>query len=107
MIDVLHYLDEAEQRALLQRAAAAVGEGGRVLVRESDGTRTGGAWTRWLERVATKRRWNRAGAGLHFRSIDSIADDLRALGFDVRIASVSGKLHPGNAMVVAQPRAPS
>jgi len=50
LVDMLHYYDADTQRALLRRCRDALNENGRILVREGDRARRGGArWTRLVE----------------------------------------------------------
>jgi uncharacterized protein (DUF2062 family) len=83
LIDVLHYLRTDEQDALLARARAALGPGGRLVLREIDGKRALASWfSRWLERTLSRFGYNRAARPLEFRSAAEIIARLRALGFD-------------------------
>jgi uncharacterized protein (DUF2062 family)/SAM-dependent methyltransferase len=107
LVDVLHYYDAAAQRALLERCRAALRDGGRVLVREGDRQRSGGArWTRFVEWLAIKIGWNR-GPAVRFRPIDELRADLEALGFAVSTDEVAGKLHPGNVLLLAELATPA
>jgi len=100
LVDMLHYWGPGEQRALLSRCRAALRPGGRLLVREGDPSRRGGArWTRAVEAVVTKLGWNR-GPAVRFRPVDELRADLEALGFRVRIDEVAGRTHPGNVLFV-------
>jgi uncharacterized protein (DUF2062 family)/SAM-dependent methyltransferase len=102
LVDVLHYYDAETQRALLARCRAALVPGGRLLVREADPARRGGArFTRFLERLVTRLGWNR-GPGVRFRPVPELRADLEALGFAVAIDEVAGRLHPGNVLLVAE-----
>jgi uncharacterized protein (DUF2062 family)/SAM-dependent methyltransferase len=102
LVDVLHYYDAAEQRALLERCASALKPRGRILVREGDRARSGGArFTRALERVVTRLGWNR-GPAVRFRPVDELRADLESLGLRVRIDEVAGRLHPGNVLLIAE-----
>ncbi|HZS40245.1 MAG TPA: DUF2062 domain-containing protein [Polyangia bacterium] len=102
LVDVLHYYDAGEQRALLERCARALRPGGRILVREGDRARRGGArFTRLLERVVTRLGWNR-GPRVRFRPIDELRADLESLGLRVRTDEVAGRLHPGNVLLIAE-----
>ena len=69
LIDVLHYFRNAEQDALLVRAARLVRPGGRLIVREAS---TGQGWrsfaTLVAERVGTAVRFNR-GERVVFRDV--------------------------------------
>lgn len=101
LVDVLHYYDGERQRALLERAAAALRPGGQLLVREGDGELRGGArLTRLLERWAVRLGWNRAPR-VRFRPIAELEADLSALGLEVERAEVAGALHPGNVLLRA------
>jgi SAM-dependent methyltransferase len=83
LVDMLHYWDVDTQRAILGRCRAALRPGGRLLVREGDPARRGGArFTRAVERLVTRLGWNR-GPAVHFRPIAELRADLTALGFDV------------------------
>jgi uncharacterized protein (DUF2062 family) len=100
IVDMLHYFDAATQQALLRRCRAALRPGGRLLVREGDRARSGGArWTRLVERAAVRFGWNR-GPAVRFRPIADLRADLEALGFTVEVAEVAGRLHPGNVLLV-------
>jgi len=101
IVDVLHYYPDEEQRALLARCKAALVPGGRLLIREGDGARRGGfRFTRAIEAVVTRLGWNR-GPRVRFRPIESLKDDLRALGYTVTSDEVAGQLHPGNVLLEA------
>lgn len=102
LVDMLHYWDAETQRALLQRCRAALRPGGRLLVREGDPARKGGArLTRAVEWVVTRLGWNR-GPQVRFRPLDELSADLVALGFSVRVEEVAARTHPGNVLVVAE-----
>jgi len=102
LIDVLHYHDPGSQRALLDRCRAALRPGGRLLIREGDGARGGGArWTRFVESCATRMGWNRGPAVL-FRPIAELRAALVELGFRVEEDEAAGRLHPGNVILAAE-----
>ena len=102
LVDMLHYWDVDTQRALLARCRAALRPGGRLLVREGDPARRGGArFTRVVERVVTRLGWNR-GPAVHFRAVADLRADLEALGFTVTIDEVAARTHPGNVLIVCQ-----
>jgi hypothetical protein len=83
LVDVLHYLTDDEQDALLTRVADAAR--GRVIVRDLDPDRS---WrstvTRAQEAVTTFVRFNR-GARVHVRPIAALMKVLEARGFDVEV----------------------
>jgi SAM-dependent methyltransferase len=85
LLDALHYFTVEEQDALLDRAAAAVLPGGRILVREADasaGWRS--AMTLWEERVFTFLRVNR-GERVRFRTARDLVARLEAAGLDCEV----------------------
>lgn len=100
LVDMLHYWDDETQRALLGRCRAALRPGGRLLIREGDPARQGGArFTRAVEAVVTRLGWNR-GPAVRFRPVEALRADLEALGFGVRIDEVAARTHPGNVLLV-------
>jgi SAM-dependent methyltransferase len=85
LLDVLHYFTVAEQDALLDRAAAAVLPGGRILLREADaGAGWRSAMTLWEERTFTFLRVNR-GERVRFRTARELATRLEAAGLDCEV----------------------
>ena len=103
-VDVLHYLTDAEQDAVLARAADAARV--RVVVRELDpdrGWRSG--VTRMQERVTTSLGYNR-GARVNVRAIEALVAPLRARGFEVRVEPCWGATPFANVLVVAERAAP-
>ena len=102
LIDVLHYYKADRQEALLKRCRAALRPGGRLLLREGDGARSGGArWTQIVEKWATRLRWNR-GPEVRFRHISELRATLVKLGFQVGEAEVASWFLPGNVLLVAE-----
>ncbi len=105
LIDVLHYFTVEEQDAILDRAAAAVRPGGRILVRDADAT---AGWrsavTLWEERVFTLLRVNR-GERVRFRPALDLAARLEAAGFACEIRPASGGTPFANVLLVGR-RAP-
>jgi SAM-dependent methyltransferase len=102
LVDMLHYYDPEAQRTLLRRCKEALRPGGRLLVREGDRERSGGArFTRAVEALVTRLGWNR-GPEVRFRPIAELTADLETLGFRVRVDEVAGRLHPGNVLLVAE-----
>jgi SAM-dependent methyltransferase len=101
-IDVLHYLTDAEQDALLARMADAAGA--RVVVRELDPDRGWrSAVTRLQERVTTGIGFNR-GARVNARPIHALTTTLEARGFSVRVEPCWGGTPFANVIVVAERR---
>jgi SAM-dependent methyltransferase len=101
-IDVLHYFEAEQQAALLRRIADSLPSGGLLLIRETDGGRRGGVWfTKAFEQISMAIRWNR-GATRHFRSIAEWTAALSAAGFSVSVRDLSGRMNPGNVLLVAR-----
>lgn len=101
IVDVLHYFDEATQRAVLARAVKALATGGVLFVRDGEGGREGSAWTRAIERLAVRLGWNRSDDRPRFRPISALVADLEGLGMSCTIERTAGPLHPGNVLVRA------
>jgi len=109
LIDVLHYYDADRQEKLLRRCRAALRPRGRLLIRDVDGARRGRVrWTKFIERWATRRGWNR-GPAVAFRPISELRTMLVALGFRVEGGEVASRLAPGNVLLAAEldPNAPA
>ena len=101
LVDVLHYYDPPRQEEILGRCRAALGPGGRLLIREGDGARPGGArFTRIVEAWITRLGWNR-GPAVRFRPISALRATLVKLGFHVDEDEVASWLNPGNVLLVA------
>jgi O-methyltransferase involved in polyketide biosynthesis len=102
LIDVLHYFEPSQQARLLRRVADSLPSGGLLLIRETDGGRCGATrFTRAFERIAMAIGWNR-GAQTHFRSRAEWTEELAAAGFRVSVSDVSGRMNPGNVLLVAE-----
>jgi SAM-dependent methyltransferase len=105
LIDLLHYFTIEEQDAILERAAAAVRPGGRILVREADsdaGWRS--AVTLLEERFFTSVRVNR-GDRVCFRPARDLAARLEAAGLRCEVRRAWGKMPFSNVLVIGA-RAP-
>jgi SAM-dependent methyltransferase len=101
LVDVLHYYDGPRQEEILERCRTALGPGGRLLIREGDGARPGGArFTRIVETWITRMGWNR-GPTVRFRPISELRTALIKLGFHVNEDEVASRLNPGNVLLVA------
>jgi uncharacterized protein (DUF2062 family) len=102
MIDVLHYLVDAEQDAVIRRAARAARR--TVLIRELDPDR---GWrsvaTRIQEAITTTVRWNR-GARVRVRPIPYAERRLSEEGFDVTVEPCWGSTPFANVLMVGRRR---
>lgn len=103
MLDVLHYLTDDEQSALVQRAAAAARRA--VLIRELDPDRGWrSAVTRAQEGITTFLRYN-LGARVRVRPIAPVVQTLTAAGFDVNVEPSWGGTPFANVALMASRRA--
>lgn len=100
LIDLLHYFTVEEQDAILRRAARAVRDGGRLLVREADTERGWRSWTTLLEeKVFTTLRYNR-GERVKFRASKDLAKVMEAEGLSVEIVPAWGKTPFSNVLLI-------
>ncbi|MBV9889944.1 MAG: class I SAM-dependent methyltransferase [Rhizobacter sp.] len=101
ILDVLHYVSEAEQDAVLARVRAALPPGGRLVLRIGDrSSRVGFVVSRWVDRVVTFVRGHGV-ARLAGRTLAAWHARLEELGFAV----ASEPMHAGtpfaNVLIVA------
>jgi uncharacterized protein (DUF2062 family) len=101
LVDVLHYLPHALQNLVIERAAAALLPGGRVVIREIDAGPGRARLTRLFERVAARIGYNRAGA-LEYRSAADIAAKLREAGLVVEPARENPGFGLANVLIVGR-----
>jgi uncharacterized protein (DUF2062 family)/2-polyprenyl-3-methyl-5-hydroxy-6-metoxy-1,4-benzoquinol methylase len=102
LVDVLHYLPLALQNTVIERAAAALSTGGRIVIREVDaGPGNRARLTMLFERIGAKVGYNRAGA-LEYRSANDIAAKLRELGLVVEAAGGSKGSPLANVLIVGR-----
>lgn len=102
LLDVLHYLPQAEQLLVLSLAAQALRPGGHVFVRETDrGAGSGARLAGWFERLARRFGINR-GERLELVSTRTLVEMLHDVGLTV-LSSERGTLD--NVLVVASQRA--
>jgi SAM-dependent methyltransferase len=81
LIDVLHYLPQAEQTRLLTKVSECLPVGGRLLLREvSQDAGAGGRLARFAEAVATATGYNRARR-LTFQPAGTLVTELESMGY--------------------------
>jgi hypothetical protein len=101
LIDVLHYHPVERQRELLARAAAALGTGGELFIREVDARDVNvSRRIRRTERTMVFLGWNRSDS-IHFRTADELTRELDALGFKVERITLDNRFMPGNILLSA------
>jgi len=101
MLDVLHYIPADEQRAWLDRCAAALPPGGVLVLRELDFEK--GVTATRVEEGAVKSGWNKGG-GVYPWPIAQIVAHLQGSGFDVVRTPAGRGLFRANSLVVATRR---
>jgi uncharacterized protein (DUF2062 family)/2-polyprenyl-3-methyl-5-hydroxy-6-metoxy-1,4-benzoquinol methylase len=104
LVDVLHYLEPAEQDRVLARAKAALRDGGRLFLREVEGARGSSGLTRLLERIGARLGINRART-LAFRPLSELIQTLEQLGLECSTRDASRGTPLSNALVIATFRA--
>ncbi|WP_295856151.1 class I SAM-dependent methyltransferase [uncultured Xylophilus sp.] len=101
ILDVLHYVDHAAQRAVLGRVHAALQPGGRLLLRVGDAAqRRGFAVSQWVDRTVTRIRGHRVSPTWG-RTLDAWAALLGEIGFSVRRLPMSQGTPFANVLLVA------
>ncbi len=104
ILDVLHYVNHEDQRALLQRVAQALQPAGRLLLRVGDAASTRGfAISQWVDRVVTGMRGHRVPPTWG-RSLQDWQALLVQLGFAVEAVPQSQGTPFANVLLVAQLR---
>lgn len=100
MLDVLHYLTDEEQDALVVRAAKSARH--TIVIRELDPDR---GWrstmTRMQEGITTFFRYN-VGARVRIRPISAVTERLTSQGFAVRVEPSWGGTPFANVAVIAR-----
>lgn len=102
ILDVLLYLDEAEQLRLLDRVAAALEPGGLLLLREADaGAGLAFQVTKWSERIAGAIR-GEPGRSLCYRTAIEWIAQLASRGLSVEAEPMSQGTPFANVLYVAR-----
>ncbi len=101
ILDVLHYINIAEQDAVLARVRESLREGGRLLLRVGDTTQRGGfRASQWVDRVVTFVRGHRA-VPVHGRALTAWIARLQTLGFEVQSEPMSQGTPFANVLLIA------
>jgi SAM-dependent methyltransferase len=105
LFDLLHYLPPDEQANLLERLAARVPPGGKLVIRECPRDRNTRFWlTRLAERFAQTTTWNLKGP-LHFPTRESICAAFDDEQFSGVVRPLWGRLPFNNHLFVFRRRA--
>ncbi|MGE0801407.1 MAG: polysaccharide deacetylase family protein [Lautropia sp.] len=103
ILDVLHYLDYADQDRVLARLHAALAPAGLLLLRVGDAD--GGLpfrFSNWVDRVVTRVRGHRLGR-LYCRPLSQWRRALAAAGFTVETMPLSQGTPFANVLLLARP----
>jgi SAM-dependent methyltransferase len=101
ILDVLHYVDHAAQRALLERVHAALAPRGRLLLRIGDMAQAGGfRASQWVDRLVTWTRGHRVPPTWG-RPLADWQALLQELGFRVQPLPMSAGTPFANVLLVA------
>lgn len=104
LLDVLMYLEERDQLRVLEKAVAALGPGGLLLLREADaGAGFAFLVTRWGERMLEILR-GRLRNRLHYRSAAQWTGVLKSLGFSVVAEPMSTGTPFANVLFICKKR---
>jgi len=102
ILDVLHYIDIAEQNRVLERVRAALGSSGRLLLRVGDASsRLGFRTSQWVDAIVTFVRGHRV-VPVFGRSLAAWIVKLEGLGFRVEAVPMSQGTPFANVLLVAE-----
>ncbi len=105
LLDVLHYINVAEQNEVLVRVRRALPPQGTLLLRVGDATaRPGFRFSQWVDTVVAWMRLHRV-VPLAGRPLAEWVAQLESLGFDVRSQPMSRGTLFSNVLLVAKVRA--
>lgn len=102
ILDVLHYIDYEAQDDVLRRVRAAIGSGGRLLLRVGD--QSAGLpfrFSNWVDRIVFFCRGHGV-ATLYCRPLAGWMSALEAVGFSVQAAPMSDGTPFANVLLVGQ-----
>jgi SAM-dependent methyltransferase len=104
ILDVLHYVDHADQRRVLEKVHAALVPQGRLLLRVGDMDQARGFWaSQWVDRLVTWVRGHRTPPTWG-RPLVAWQALLQELGFAVRPVPMSAGTPFANVLLVADRR---
>ena len=100
ILDVLHYIDIAEQNRVLEKVRAALQPGGRLLLRIGDASSRGFRTSQWVDAIVTIVRGHRV-LPVFGRSLAAWVVKLEALGFGVEAVPMSKGTPFANVLLIA------
>jgi uncharacterized protein len=86
MLDMIHFLDDAQFSLTLKRLSVILGQKGCILIRATLPPSYPFPWVWWMEILRSKA----AGIRCHFRSFDEIKAIVIRAGFDIELSAPSG-----------------
>jgi uncharacterized protein (DUF2062 family) len=98
LVDVLHYLTDAEQDELLDRAAAAAGQ--RIVIRDLDPHRGWRSTVAWVHEAVVTRLGINRGSRINIRPVSAITRVLEGHGFTPSVAPGWGATPFANILIV-------
>lgn len=101
LIDLLHYMEPAVQRAMLERHGRSLARGGVLIVRELDKGPARWSIAERLEQIAVRWGWNR-GAGVEALPVEEMSSLLSGLGLKVHIRQNGRGVFSANVLIVAR-----
>ena len=102
ILDVLHYISQPEQDAVLARVRMALRHGGTLLLRIGDvSARRGFATSQWVDRIVTFVRGHRV-VPQYGRTLSQWTAHLQSLGFAVQSRPMSKGTPFANVLLVAR-----
>jgi SAM-dependent methyltransferase len=105
ILDVLQYVDFAEQCRILQRVRTALIGDGVLLLRIGDAHGGFGfTFGKWVDRVKLLAVGHRISR-LHYRSVQAWRELLFSTGFDTEVVPMSRGTPFANVLIIARPRA--
>lgn len=100
LLDVLHYMQPEEQRGLIERCAARLKAGGRIIIRDGDAGKAERHKTTAMTEVWSTKivGFNKTDGELHFTSTPELQQTARRLGLEIHAAHTDA--HTSNTVYI-------